>query len=394
MLRMSSGIGSKRRVCFGISEIRTAEPRTWLGGDQYARQAATLAAPFPKLGERRAIYELIFDINGKSLPGLAKCLADLLGVPPRKVPRILEPFIEFTDALELDTFTARTFPVNFGVLSHIRRNEIDARDLLSPSSRPIEFDNKIVILGYKDPTDTITIPGETEAVYGMEAQGASVYTLLNHPLYSLTPLGNLIVDLVLAVMFLAIVHSSALRGHGSDATKEVSRSVTSAAGKVAMRLAASVIVASVVLSWAGLFMPDVFPIALGAYIHPYAERVLGVVLKRILPWLFLLVCSSGIAFGEVVDLPQAQVIESHGRVSLITQSKESVSIRAGAELRAGEVLNCRNGAARIEVYGLWVNGRPLRIRCSGIAFAVPRREPLVTPTLVTLTSKFRILGRR
>lgn len=393
--------GWNRKVCYGVTNIRGSAPEDWLGDARYAGQAANMLALNPELGLRQMVLEIRFTDAGSILPGLARCLAGYIGGPLPSVPRFLNAMVNFAVRRNYGVFTAYTFPVNFAILPELRRQTIDWRELAEPTSRRVNLANTIVLIGYEDKSDTLSIPGQTEPVFGLEAHAAAFYTITSHPLFSLTPLGRLLADGGLALLFVVIVSHLHVGAHKNADQKGVDVDEFAIAIRIAFALGTATIAASILLSLClGLFVPEILPIAAGAFLHPYAERITG----RALRIMFLSVVLAAALIGSPDQSaprgdgtpPQAKVISVAATV-MIQSSAGTHFLHSGQlpfELRSGDRVRCTSGFAQIEVYGLKVDGRPVRVWCKESEFVVPTDGGLITLIQSIVEENFQLLGRR
>jgi hypothetical protein len=387
-------MGLHRPVCFGLTFLNGSDPAQWLDDPGLARQAATLAAPDDD--HTRVVYELAFD--HAVLPGLAKCMAGYAGISLPRLPSFVENFISLTDVETYTEVTASTFPINFSALEQIRSNIVDIRDLIDENSRRrVDVAGKMVILGYLDKQDALVIPGQRDGVFGVEVQGAALYTLLHHRLYSFTRQAKIFLDVLTSIVLLLIVRllGARARSHAEAGKRIVHERKVAAA--VAIRLALVTVVASLILSLIGLYYPDVFVLGLGAYIHPYVEHGLKALAAWILPvGLTLLMLLVQVPAASAADgLALARVLGVTGKVQLLGAGKPMPlqSKDVGLELHAGQSINATGGSIRLFIYGLRVNGLIYTLEVTGCTFTIDSSNPVVSRVMSTIQNHFIMLGR-
>jgi CHASE2 domain-containing sensor protein len=111
--------------------------------------------------------------------------------------------------LEPDLWTAESV-IDFAALQRIREDVLPA---LKPESFR-EMKNKIkgrmILLGDAEPEadDLFMVPGVTGTVPGVFLHACAANTIANEPLYSLTLLGRIAIDVTLAVVILVLVKFS------------------------------------------------------------------------------------------------------------------------------------------------------------------------------------------
>lgn len=223
---------SKQRglsIFLGIKRTMTTPPAEWLGTAKYQDLAANIL--IPKDNKRmlnllrveaghgpeetskpsRAISALLADAYGQE-PG-ALALGQRLHKPITNwlvTARLIEKFSEKQLGSGL---SAEDFLVDYSPLESIETNTIKAADLGNPDQRE-RLQGRVVLIGdatLGKATDTFVVPARDQPYPGVFLHACGTYTLIKAPLYELTGMGHVVLDVLLSGAILAGIVLISLR---------------------------------------------------------------------------------------------------------------------------------------------------------------------------------------
>jgi CHASE2 domain-containing sensor protein len=193
-------------ILLGVYRSQT-DAYNWLGDDRYMRLAATIAAP--AIDHSLGVKWISVKGGRASLPSIGAALAGI------------DPYFE-TGAASNWTWAVRSTSmreiaknlrsaesvIDFGPLQRISEDVLPA---LPPNALRLLEDkirNRMVILGDVKSGDTFSVPGVSDSVPGVLIHACIANTLVNEPLYRLTFLGRIALDVFLALVVFALVKIS------------------------------------------------------------------------------------------------------------------------------------------------------------------------------------------
>jgi CHASE2 domain-containing sensor protein len=203
-------LSEKTGVDIFLGVYRTYEERSkWLGDDRYISLAAAIASR--TIDHGLATHWIAVKKGRAPLPSMSAALAGEDVNVASKENSFFGWFVESTWTVPLgpNLRTAESV-IDFSTLKRIRQDVLPAVKPEFYRAMPDRIKNRMILIGDTKPEggDSFTVPGVTGAVPGVFLHACAANTIANEPLYSLTLLGRITIDLLLAVSILALVKFS------------------------------------------------------------------------------------------------------------------------------------------------------------------------------------------
>jgi hypothetical protein len=210
---LATAAGTKTKkgipVFVGIAKTVADEPDRWLWEPKYKDLAANILVPKDdekgvrnmwRWFELEAIGALSWTMSGKLVSQVAE--------PPWYLAWLnawaLEQFKEVTNSHL--KFTAQEFLVDYGPLDQIKDSAFNSGWAQAVRENRDRFSDKFVLIGDVKapmPGDQFVIPGRRDLIPGVVIHACAVHTLKNSPVFDLSVLGQIAIDLAFAVTVLA-----------------------------------------------------------------------------------------------------------------------------------------------------------------------------------------------
>lgn len=194
-------------IFLGVRRSQDLAVESWLGSTQYKDLAGTIAVR--SLDGRRVPKWTKKDADAEPGPSLsaslAKFLPESVNIGRSWTRHLIQQISESRDSNGKIVFGE--FLVDYGLLELIRDKTLKTiKPLVIEDQGKWTLKNKLVLLG--DATvgksDTSLVPGQKEPVPGVYLHACAIYTL-THPLYELTGLARIVIDLTLSAFLVAII---------------------------------------------------------------------------------------------------------------------------------------------------------------------------------------------
>jgi hypothetical protein len=232
-----------------IREEDTTRVPIWLKADAKAEKLFSLSASLarahasPRLSNK--ISWLVETTDG--LPGKLK---------------YLEEGIQYSDA-----------PVSYSKLEVIRQNKISLTDDKPIKEARENFYHKMVLLGdatLKKGQRGYSVPWRSEEIPGVYLQACAAYTFACKPLYELTFIGRLSLDICLSLLVFGGVAITRYRHSGNKRTWPVRQQQGGF-----IHIIEGVVLLLVIISvyWLGLLWLDFLLVAIALWLHPRFEKL-------------------------------------------------------------------------------------------------------------------------
>jgi CHASE2 domain-containing sensor protein len=303
-------------IFLGIRRKLGKPSAEWLGGDEYEELAANIL--IPRDGRRMLREVKVGGASGAGVPAqasrpskaLSAALADAYSHRAGDAARWFGPireavvgglqrvgFVEGVSEKRLGPgLTVEEFLVDFSPLDSIEPIRTVNPVVLRDQSQRQRFHNKIVILGDASPdkaTDTFNVPGHEQRTYsGALVHACAAYTLSKARLYEVTGKGRLGIDIIfllsilLTITFIRLYYRK--RTSVEVATHRL-QGVFTVLVVVAAFLFGVVFVSATRVMW-----DDFFLALLALAYHPWIERHLGKMWRRL--WTYLRRLFGGLLF--------------------------------------------------------------------------------------------------
>jgi CHASE2 domain-containing sensor protein len=193
-----------------LGVYRTYKERyNWLGDDRYMRLAAAIASR--TIDHGLATHWIAVKKGRAPLPSMSAALAgEDVSVASRENSR-WSWAVESTWIVQLppDLQTAESV-IDFAPLQRIREDVLPALKPESFRELKDKIKNRMILVGDTQPQggDLFNVSGVTGTVPGVFLHACAANTIANEPLYSLTLLGRIAIDVTLAVIILVLVNCS------------------------------------------------------------------------------------------------------------------------------------------------------------------------------------------
>jgi CHASE2 domain-containing sensor protein len=193
-----------------LGVYRTYEQRSkWLGDDRYINLAAAIASR--TIDHGLATHWIAVKKGHAPLPSMSAALAgEDVGVASKE-HSFWSWLVESTWIVQLgpNLWTGESV-IDFSTLKRIREDVLPALPQDFYRAMPDRIKNRMILLGDAQPQegDSFTVQGVTGAVPGVFLHACAANTIANIPLYSLTLFGRIVIDVLLAVLILALVRLS------------------------------------------------------------------------------------------------------------------------------------------------------------------------------------------
>lgn len=195
-------------IFLGVDRTREEQPDEWLKGSQYEDLAVNLLVP--KYENR--VMPLWFRKAGvpKALPsmclGLARSYLKREPASKRYPPWFAETT---TEKRQPGDYSVSQFFVDFSPINDLVDNRIPMVDGTDVEKNKQWFAGKVVILGKADPNEakenSFVPPGSPRAYPGTYFHSCAANTLIERPLYELTPVGRLLVDAFISLIIFGTI---------------------------------------------------------------------------------------------------------------------------------------------------------------------------------------------
>ena len=230
------GLRQKTGVPIFLGIWRTADlpPQWWLGSPEFSPLAACILVP--RHDSRRMVTRILNE-HGPPGPTLCSVLAAAFPKPARQESRWAAWLLRPTSVAKVsEDVSFEEFPVDYSPRTALEHDRLTTINPVSVRDEAQRFKDKIVLLGdgtleEADKGDIFPIPGRPwEQCPGVYVHACAVYSLINDPLYELTPAGRVFVDLLLSILVLGSVLSVRLyyrtKGDRAVAAHRLQRGVT------------------------------------------------------------------------------------------------------------------------------------------------------------------------
>jgi hypothetical protein len=169
---------------------------------------------------------------------------------------------------ERAAFEAHEFFANFGSIPFIVERTVSAATAADVYAKGESLGGKVVMIGRARPGDApdmFRVPGVALPVAGVYLQAAGVYTLLDAPLYRLTAIGRVVIDVLVTLIPTAMVLLRSVRNRIKTSLLD-----PSAMAKV---LGCLVLIGGYFgVVWTRVLWTDYIPVGLSLLLHGPLER--------------------------------------------------------------------------------------------------------------------------
>jgi len=197
-------------VFLGVRRSEMLRPAQWLDSEDFQELAASIAVP-NKVG--KMVEAISVTSSTRQLPAMGAALAKayrgqrpIAELPKWMFHRVSE------GSPSPGVFHAPEFTVDFGPLGAL---EEQTHPVYATNTKPtivfsprLPLSGKIVLLGNavrEKAFDQFSVPGEPKPKPGVYLHACAAYTLVTKPLFELSFLGNLLLDLFLAMIAFSII---------------------------------------------------------------------------------------------------------------------------------------------------------------------------------------------
>lgn len=282
-------LSSSQPIFLGNARTAGEESKYWLGTEEYKSLAANTLIPkdtremnvwFRTEGvstENRSMSCALAEAYRKSQN--KECIVD--------VQRYLRPLVRkfwleketctwlWKKKNNCEPFVARHFLVNYASVDALRdqKHQIAARDKKDLAGHSELFCNKIVLIGegaHARTPDDFTILGLADPLPGVYIHASALTTLIWAPLYRLTPLGRLFMDLFFSGVVLLLMACSRfylLHGRRNEVTADRLHLIFTLAVVLIV-----FVVGVKLINWTHLMWDDFLLVIVVLLLHPSAER--------------------------------------------------------------------------------------------------------------------------
>jgi hypothetical protein len=210
-LATAAGTKAKKGIPMfvGIAKTVADQPDRWLWEPKYKDLAANILVPKDdEKGVRNMWCWFELEAIGARSWTLSGKLVSQVAGPPWYLAWLngwaLEQFKEVTNAHL--KFTAQEFLVDYGPLDQIKNSALNSGWAQSVRDNRDRFGDKFVLIGDVQapmPGDQFVIPGRRDLIPGVVIHACAIHTLNDSPVFDLTVLGQIAIDLAFAVTILA-----------------------------------------------------------------------------------------------------------------------------------------------------------------------------------------------
>jgi CHASE2 domain-containing sensor protein len=262
-------------ILVGVNRSLALGPDNWLGESKYSSLASCVVVPNPDPRQSARYMPEWIDVQYAPMTSKPKrcysmgvALVRAIGKEP---PSWRSWFAESYRGKPGETISGNEFLVDYSQLGNMVKTTVDALDSVQMARAPLK--DKIVLLGRtKNTNDMFTVPGNPEKSYpGVYLHACAALSLLEtRPLYSLTGVGRLLLDVafsLLAVCPLFWIRWRGLKKGEEDFMERGSPELLSfgvTAGLVLIALAG--------VSWTHLMWDDFLLVAVALILHSPIER--------------------------------------------------------------------------------------------------------------------------
>jgi CHASE2 domain-containing sensor protein len=189
-------------VYLGIYDSVFYDPGKWLGQPEFQPLAAYITIPYPEDTEPSTKMIEWVQPAGVSEP----CFSLSYALTRTERTPILKPLqwaVKRTALTAKDEFSVSEFLIDYAPLETLISQRIVAEDESAIAQYNKQIAGKIVLIGRASPElslDQFNVPGRGVPVPGIYVHASAIYTLLQAPLYRLTPKGRVAADALAALL--------------------------------------------------------------------------------------------------------------------------------------------------------------------------------------------------
>lgn len=269
-LRQNTGVP----IFLGIWRTAGRPREMWLGSEEFKNIAACILVP---RHDTRKMVSQIVDRGATLGPTLCSVMAG--AVRKRASPKrpltawLLEPTAMEKASNEV---SFEEFAVDYSPLSSLEHDTLGTVRPTSVEDEARRFAGKLVLLGdatweTADSGDTFIVPGRRrEPCPGVYIHACAVYSLINSPLYELTPFGRVFLDALFSILVLGGVVSLKLYYRSRTVRPVASRRVQATFTGAAVVLV--IVIGYRLVRFIGVIWDDFLLVAIVLLAHPAVAR--------------------------------------------------------------------------------------------------------------------------